>query len=153
MEVLSIDPTFQNLYFPDTRFTDCVFQTLERFRRELIYSSCRPVRADKLFTSAVPKQRLSTSFPELDGILQGGLLRGSITEFAGPTNTGKTVVCVSFRVELKISCFQISLSQDSSRRLMYKLSISILWELSTRHFSGLFSQVRLMPLFWIVFIL
>jgi len=95
MKVLSIDPTFQNLYFPDTHLTDCVSQILERFRTELIYSSCRPVRADKLVTCAVPKQRLSTSFPELDGILQGGLLQGSITEFAGPTNTGKTVVCVS----------------------------------------------------------
>jgi RecA/RadA recombinase len=35
---------------------------------------------------------LSTGFNHLDGILNGGLLPGSITELAGPSNTGKTTV-------------------------------------------------------------
>jgi len=67
-------------------------QELDEFSRDVIYSSIHPIRADKLLTSTPDAERLSTGFKELDQILQGGLLKSSITEFAGPPNTGKTVV-------------------------------------------------------------
>ena len=98
MKVHSIDPTFRNLYGHHTTGKPNSLQILEGFCRDLVYSSRRPVRADKLINPVAPQQRLSTNFSELDDILHGGLLRGSITEFAGPTNTGKTIVRVSFEL-------------------------------------------------------
>ena len=72
-------------------------QELAGFRREIVYSNIHPVRGDKLLASTVAPQRLPTGFVKLDEILEGGLLRGSITEFAGPSNTGKTVVPIILR--------------------------------------------------------
>jgi len=67
-------------------------QELERFCEQVVYSNISPVRGDKQLSITTEYQRLATGFPQLDGILRGGLLRGGITELAGPTNTGKTVV-------------------------------------------------------------
>lgn len=37
-----------------------------------------------------PASRLSTGLPELDGVLDGGLPRGRVSELAGPRSTGRT---------------------------------------------------------------
>ncbi|XP_041353756.1 DNA repair protein RAD51 homolog 2-like [Gigantopelta aegis] len=41
---------------------------------------------------------LMTSLPELDRVLHGGLLAGTITEIAGPAGSGKTQFCVMLSV-------------------------------------------------------
>ena len=50
----------------------------------------------------MPPQRMSTGFKQLDEMLLGGLLRGSVTEFAGPSNTCKTVVLLLIRISIDI---------------------------------------------------
>lgn len=60
------------------------------------------MQGNKLLESTAPPQRMSTGFAQLDEMLQGGLLRGSITEFAGPSNTCKTVVLSACQFLLKI---------------------------------------------------
>ena len=68
------------------------FQELDGFCNDIIYSSIHPIRADKLLSSTESPQRISTGYKLLNEILRGGLLPGSITEFAGSSNTGKTLV-------------------------------------------------------------
>jgi hypothetical protein len=70
-------------------------QTLDDFCHNVLYSSIRAIQGNVLLDSCPQSQRLSTGLSSLDGILKGGFLRGSITEFAGPSNTCKTVVCSS----------------------------------------------------------
>jgi len=74
-------------------------QTFDHFCQDTIYSGIHSIQGNKLLETTFPRQRVSTGFAKLDEILNGGLLRGSITEFAGPTNTCKTVV---FPITLRI---------------------------------------------------
>ena len=67
-------------------------QTFDHFCQDVIYSGIHSIQGNRLLETTFPRQRVSTGFAKLDEILNGGLLRGSITEFAGPTNTCKTVV-------------------------------------------------------------
>jgi RecA/RadA recombinase len=67
-------------------------QDLNQFLQSVVYSGVHPIQGNKLLSSVPVPQRISSGSPNLDGILKGGLLPGSITEFAGPTNTGKTLV-------------------------------------------------------------
>ena len=45
------------------------------------------------------KERATTGIPELDKMLGGGILRGSVVLISGPSGTGKTLISLSFAVE------------------------------------------------------
>ena len=47
-------------------------------------------------TAGRARQRVSSGIPDLDALLDGGLLRDSITLVAGPTGVGKTLVSLEF---------------------------------------------------------
>ena len=81
-------------------------KALHKFCRTLIYSSIDPIQGDKLLESSAGPERTSTGFAQLDGILRGGLLVGAITEFAGPSNTMKTVVFPTIDV-VEASCCRV----------------------------------------------
>ena len=44
-------------------------------------------------------ERVSTGIPELDKMLGGGLLKGSLTALSGPSGTGKTVIAMRYAIE------------------------------------------------------
>jgi hypothetical protein len=77
-------------------------EALDGFCQDVLYSGIQPIRGDKLLESSVQPERMSTGFKELDGMLLGGLLRGSVTEFAGPANTCKTVVHLLLWISIDI---------------------------------------------------
>ena len=77
-------------------------EAFDSFCQDVLYSGIQPVRGDKLLESGILPERMSTGFKELDEILLGGLLRGSVTEFAGPSNTCKTVVPLLLRICIDI---------------------------------------------------
>jgi circadian clock protein KaiC len=58
----------------------------------------------RLVSPEIPKgyqlsmERISTGVDGLDGLLGGGVLRGSTTLIAGPTGGGKTTMCLQFAV-------------------------------------------------------
>ena len=73
---------------------------IDEFCQRVLYSGIWPIQGIELLESNATPQRLSTGFTKLDEVLQGGLLQGSITEFAGPSNTCKTMVTLDSRFSL-----------------------------------------------------
>ena len=44
-------------------------------------------------------ERVPTGIPELDKMLGGGLLKGSLTALSGPSGTGKTIIALRYAIE------------------------------------------------------
>jgi circadian clock protein KaiC len=61
----------------------------------LVFSELQP----DLYSRSFESERLSAGVPELDEMLHGGIERGTVTIFSGPTGVGKTTLGTQFMKE------------------------------------------------------
>lgn len=74
-------------------------------------------------TTDYPAEKLSSGVPELDQLLEGGLDRGTMTFFSGPTGAGKTTISMQFVQEAASRGKRsLILSFEESRRTLLQRS-------------------------------
>ncbi|WP_435101887.1 ATPase domain-containing protein [Halarchaeum sp. P4] len=70
-----------------------------------------------------PDERVSSGVPELDKLLHGGLQRGTVTFFSGPTGAGKTTTSMQFVKEAAgRGNYSVIFSFEESKRTMVRRS-------------------------------
>jgi circadian clock protein KaiC len=93
-----------------------------------------------------PQEKLSSGVPELDQLLNGGLDRGTVTFFSGPTGVGKTTTSMQFvQAAAGRGTQSLLLSFEESRRTLIQRSEALNMPISEMVEQGTLDIIEVRP--------